>query len=183
MSIPDGLPAVSVDPVLASQVVDNLLENVAVIRRPRSACASAATRRRVVRLRVEDGGQGVPPMRCRTSSRSSTACRTRREAGRQGTGLGLALVKGMAEAMGGSVSASRCELGGLAVDVRLPVAVAPPPDDGAIVTERRASILLVEDDEERDERLPPTWRHMAMASEPRRTARRRWCSGSCAGRI
>jgi signal transduction histidine kinase len=49
---------------------------------------------------------------------------TRRGSARQGTGLGLAVAKGMAEAMGGSVAASRSALGGLALDVRLPTASA-----------------------------------------------------------
>jgi two-component system, OmpR family, sensor histidine kinase KdpD len=52
----------------------------------------------------------------------------RRGSARQGTGLGLAVVKGMAEAMGGSVAAVRSELGGLAIDLRLPAA-APPHDE------------------------------------------------------
>jgi signal transduction histidine kinase len=55
----------------------------------------------------------------------------RRGSARKGTGLGLAVVKGMAEAMGGSVAASSSEFGGLAIDVRLPIAVEPPPDHEA----------------------------------------------------
>jgi two-component system sensor histidine kinase BaeS len=39
---------------------------------------------------------------------------------RGGFGLGLAVVRGLVEAMGGSVEAARSELGGLAVTVTLP---------------------------------------------------------------
>jgi two-component system sensor histidine kinase BaeS len=50
----------------------------------------------------------------------------RRGAARQGSGLGLALARGLAEVMGGSAIASKSELGGLAIDICLPVAAAPP---------------------------------------------------------
>jgi hypothetical protein len=38
-----------------------------------------------------------------------------------GSGIGLAVVRGLAEAMGGSARAERSPLGGLAVTVRLPI--------------------------------------------------------------
>jgi signal transduction histidine kinase len=41
---------------------------------------------------------------------------------RSGTGIGLAVVRGLVEAMGGRVAARRSELGGLAIDIDLPVA-------------------------------------------------------------
>jgi len=43
---------------------------------------------------------------------------------RRGSGIGLAIVRGLAEAMGGTVTAERSALGGLAVVVDLP-ATAP----------------------------------------------------------
>jgi signal transduction histidine kinase len=45
---------------------------------------------------------------------------------RSGTGIGLAVVRGLVEAMGGQVAARRSQLGGLAVDLDLPVAAAFP---------------------------------------------------------
>ena len=47
---------------------------------------------------------------------------------RSGTGIGLAVVRGLVEAMGGRVAARRSDLGGLAIDLDLPVgrAVEPP---------------------------------------------------------
>jgi K+-sensing histidine kinase KdpD len=45
----------------------------------------------------------------------------------RGSGLGLAVVRGFVEAMGGRVSAHPGDLGGLAVDVVLQAAVSPAP--------------------------------------------------------
>ena len=44
---------------------------------------------------------------------------------RSGTGIGLAVVRGLVEAMGGRVAARRSELGGLALELDLPVALVP----------------------------------------------------------
>lgn len=129
VAIPDDLPPIAVDPVLASQVFDNLLENVAR-HAPLDAQVrvSATAEGHVVTVRVEDGGPGVPPEAISHIFEKFYRVPAKRESARQGTGLGLAVVKGMTEAMGGSVAASRSELGGLAIDVRLPIAAALPPD-------------------------------------------------------
>ena len=88
----------------------------------------------------------------------------RGEGSRRGLGIGLSVVRGMVEAMGGSVRAETSELGGLAVRLVLPTAPAPPLDrnraaapaaSGATAApghdrrarRRRAHLLLVEDDE------------------------------------
>ena len=49
---------------------------------------------------------------------------------RSGTGIGLAVVRGLVEAMGGRVAARRSELGGLAIDLDL-VARRRPRDGNA----------------------------------------------------
>ena len=125
--LPDDLPAVAVDPVLANQVIDNLLENVAR-HTPADARVriSAAPDGDAVRLRVEDGGPGVPADALAHLFEKFYRVPARRGSARQGTGLGLAVVKGLAEAMGGSVSAGASELGGLAIDVRLRIAGESP---------------------------------------------------------
>jgi signal transduction histidine kinase len=48
------------------------------------------------------------------------------EGSRRGLGIGLGVVRGLAEAMGGEAVAGRSELGGLAVDVFLRAAPEPP---------------------------------------------------------
>jgi two-component system sensor histidine kinase KdpD len=129
LEIPDDLPPVAVDPVLVSQVLDNLLENVArhtTVDAPLRLTATADPQ--AVTVRVEDGGPGVPSEAMPHIFEKFYRVPTRRGVTRHGTGLGLAVVKGMAEAMGGTVVASRSKLGGLAIDLRLPIAVAPLPD-------------------------------------------------------
>lgn len=127
VAIPDDLPLVAVDPVLGNQVLDNLLEN-ASRHTPSDALLriSAVRVAEAVRLRVEDAGPGVPPEAMSHLFEKFYRVPARRGPARQGTGLGLAMVKGLVEAMGGSVAASRSSLGGLAIDVWLPLAAAPP---------------------------------------------------------
>jgi two-component system sensor histidine kinase KdpD len=132
LEIPDDLPPIVVDPVLIGQVLDNLLENVAR-HTPGDARVrvAASTEAQWVTLRVEDSGAGVPPEAMPHLFEKFYRVPARRGPARQGTGLGLAVVKGMAEAMGATVAASRGELGGLAIDVRLPVSGAPDDEPPA----------------------------------------------------
>ena len=51
---------------------------------------------------------------------------------RPGTGIGLAVVRGLTEAMGGTVGARRSQLGGLAIDVDLPAAPHPEPEPSTV---------------------------------------------------
>ncbi|MEX1072352.1 MAG: DUF4118 domain-containing protein [Chloroflexota bacterium] len=127
VAIPDDLPAVVVDPVLASQVLDNLIENVTRHTEPGARLAISADRDGdTIRIRVEDDGGGVPLEAIGHIFEKFYRVPARREQARQGTGLGLAMVKGLVEAMGGSVAASRSDLGGLAIDLWLPIADEPP---------------------------------------------------------
>ena len=119
-------PAVLVDPVFIDQIVANLLENAAKYV-PEGARVRIGPPRRLdgrVRLTVEDSGHGVPaealPRLFEKFYRVKSATKSR-----PGTGVGLAVVRGLTEAMGGSVQARPSELGGLAIDVDLPAAPAP----------------------------------------------------------
>lgn len=122
-----GLPPVRADAVHFDEVLTNLLENaakyapLAPIRVAASACADGR-----IRVRVEDGGSGVPPeTENRLFEKFYRVPRTG-EGSRRGLGIGLGVVRGLTEAMGGEVSAGRSELGGLAVDVFLRAAPEPP---------------------------------------------------------
>jgi two-component system sensor histidine kinase KdpD len=121
------LPPVEVDAVFIDQVLTNLLENAARHAQPGTpvrVCAEELTEGRV-RLTVEDGGPGVPPESIeRLFQKFSRVPRTG-EGSRRGSGLGLAVVRGLVEAMGGGVTARRSELGGLAVDVDLHAVPVP----------------------------------------------------------
>jgi two-component system sensor histidine kinase KdpD len=130
VEIPEELPPVVVDPVLVSQVLDNLLENVAR-HTPDDAPVRilASADRGWVTVRVEDGGPGVSPDALPHIFEKFYRVPSRRGTARQGTGLGLAVVKGMAEAVGGAVAAGRSELGGLAIDVKLPASTTGPDEE------------------------------------------------------
>ena len=68
---------------------------------------------------------------------------------RRGLGIGLSVVKGMVEAMGGHVSAGRSQLGGLAVTLDLPAASGPPEEPPLVKADHHpagAALLIVEDD-------------------------------------
>jgi two-component system, OmpR family, sensor histidine kinase KdpD len=127
--VPAGI-VVRADPVLLEQALANLLDNA---RRHGGRDARVRVRASLgatgfVPITVEDSGPGVPdvalPRLFDKFYRAETG-RAGGRSGRSGTGIGLAVVRGFVEAMGGRVSARRSELGGLAVDVQLPA--APPP--------------------------------------------------------
>jgi two-component system sensor histidine kinase KdpD len=121
-------PPVDADPVLLDQVLANLLENAAKYAAPEARIRVAATLHdhRSVCLTVEDSGPGVPDAELGRLFEKFYRVPGRAGGSRVGTGVGLAVVRGLTEAMGGSVTARRSELGGLAIDVLLPVAESPP---------------------------------------------------------
>lgn len=117
---------VLVDPVFLDEALTNLLDNALKFTSPGAAIRIAAERvgEGEVRLIVEDGGPGVSEGlldRLFEPFYRAPAAGT----ARPGTGIGLAVVRGLVRAMGGSVHASRSELGGLAVTLTLPIATLP----------------------------------------------------------
>ena len=119
-------PAVEVDPVLLDEAFTNVVENV--LRHTDAAAPLRITAHELdapaVRLTVEDGGRGVPKEALDLLfDRFYRA--PARYAARDGTGIGLTVVRGLVEAMGGSVVARESELGGLAIDMDLPRATVP----------------------------------------------------------
>jgi two-component system sensor histidine kinase KdpD len=125
----EAAPPVEADPVLLDQVLANLLENAAKYAAPEARVRVAATvlDDGPVRLTVEDSGPGVPEAELGRLFEKFYRVPGRAGGSRAGTGVGLAVVRGLTEAMGGSVTARRSELGGLAIDVLLPAAESPPP--------------------------------------------------------
>ncbi|HEV8489481.1 MAG TPA: ATP-binding protein [Candidatus Limnocylindrales bacterium] len=120
-------PAVRADPVLLDEALANIVDN-AVRHTPAGTtiCLSAAELpdEPFVRLTVEDSGPGVADESLdRLFEKFYRAADRGRGSG--GTGIGLAVVRGLAGAMDGRVTARRSELGGLAIDLDLPVARVP----------------------------------------------------------
>jgi signal transduction histidine kinase len=111
----DALPPVDGDPVQLRQVFVNLLENAVFAASPAGAVAvRGRADGAVVAVDVEDTGPGVDPA---TRRRLFEPLITTKE---RGIGLGLALVKRIAERHGGSVSYSDRVEGGARFTVRLP---------------------------------------------------------------
>ena len=126
LDVPEDLPPVLVDDVFLDAILANLIDNARKYSPAGAPIRVAACRADGgVRLQVEDGGPGVGdevlPRIFDKFYRGPSAPGTGR-----GSGIGLAIVRGLTEAMGGRVSAGPSVLGGLAVRLDLPAA-APVP--------------------------------------------------------
>ena len=125
--VPPDLPPVVVDEVFIGQVLANTLDNAAKYSPPDAPIrvSARATGERVIVV-VEDGGPGVPPEGLPRLFEKFYRVPRKGEGSRRGTGIGLAVVRGLVEAMGGHVEARRSELGGLAIELDLPIAATRP---------------------------------------------------------
>lgn len=126
---------VMVDPIFLDEAVTNALENAIKYTRADTRLRLTARplpERAFVRLTIEDAGQGVPEEHLPHLFDKFYRVPGAQRSSRSGVGIGLAVVRGLTEAMGGSVTARRSELGGLAIDLDLPVdAVSADPVSGA----------------------------------------------------
>jgi two-component system sensor histidine kinase KdpD len=124
VDIPDSLPAVRVDPGILERVIVNLAGNAlrySPAGSPPLLTASVLGDR--VELRVIDRGPGIPaqdrdrmfvPFQRLGDTDNTT-----------GVGLGLALSRGLAEAMGGRLEPEETPGGGLTMALSLPAVVEP----------------------------------------------------------
>ncbi len=119
--VPDGLPLVRTDPGLLERVLANLFANAMAYSPPgRPPTLRACQHDRSVFLDIVDHGPGVPDA---FKSRMFEPFERLDERGSgTGVGLGLAVVKGFLDAMGGSVAAQDTPGGGLTIRVTLPAA-------------------------------------------------------------
>jgi two-component system sensor histidine kinase KdpD len=120
-------PPVDVDPVFLGEAVINAVENAIKYTPPGTLLRVVArdTGDGFVRLTIEDAGAGVPDEALERLFEKFYRVPGGPRGSRAGTGIGLAVVQGLITAMGGRASARRSELGGLAIDLDLPVASVP----------------------------------------------------------
>jgi two-component system, OmpR family, sensor histidine kinase KdpD len=116
-------PPVDVDPVFLGEAVTNAVENAIKYTPPGTPIRLTATDGGdgFVRLSVEDAGPGVPDEALDRLFDKFYRVPGGRRGSRAGTGIGLAVVQGLVAAMGGRASARRSDLGGLAIDLDLPI--------------------------------------------------------------
>jgi len=112
LSIPEDLPAVSADPGLLERVLVNLISNAIRYSPPgKPSLVTASEHGGRVELRVIDHGPGIPEVEWdnvfmpfqRSGDHDNTT----------GVGLGLALARGLTEAMGGALFPEQTPGGGL----------------------------------------------------------------------
>ncbi|MFD5103326.1 ATP-binding protein [Streptomyces albidochromogenes] len=126
LDIPETLPMVAVDRGLLERAVANIVENAVKYSpggTPVSVAASALGAR--VELRVADRGPGVPD---EEKDRIFEPFQRYGDAPRgAGVGLGLAVARGFAEAMGGTLTAEDTPGGGMTMVLTLRAAPGHPP--------------------------------------------------------
>lgn len=130
IQIAEDLPEVQADAALLERVLVNLLSNALKYSNPdEPPLITASQHGGMVHVQVIDRGPGISP-----EDRERLFLPFQRqgdEGNPPGIGLGLALSRGLAEAMGGAITPENTPGGGLTMDLVLPCAAEadPIPDD------------------------------------------------------
>ncbi|MFJ7150895.1 ATP-binding protein [Streptomyces sp. NPDC100445] len=143
LDVPETLPMVAVDPGLLERSVANLVENaVKYSPRGRRVLVAASALADRVEVRVVDRGPGVPD---EAKDRIFEPFQRYGDAPRgAGVGLGLAVARGFAEAMGGTLDAEDTPGGGLTMVLTLRAAGLRPgtaADAGTDIAEPERQVL------------------------------------------
>jgi signal transduction histidine kinase len=123
----NGAPSIEVDGALVERAIANLLSN-ALEHTPAGGSVTLAVRRRdsVLALDVRDSGDGIdaadlPRVWDRFFRAERSRPRPRQAAGSDGVGLGLAIVRGIVEAHGGSVGVQSAPARGSTFTLEFPL--------------------------------------------------------------
>jgi two-component system sensor histidine kinase KdpD len=135
--LPAGLPEVMADPALMERVIVNLARNALRYSPPGTPpLLTARARGGWVELRVIDRGPGIP--RTERDRAFLPFQRLGDTSTSPGVGLGLALSRGLTEAMGGTLDPHETPGGGLTMVISLPAAEEKGTDGCYRVHRRRA---------------------------------------------
>jgi signal transduction histidine kinase len=113
-----GLPLLHADPLRLRQALDNLVSNALVHAAGGEIVVRASLKDGTFLLAVEDHGPGIP---VEEQERIFDAG-VRLDKGRAGSGLGLAVVRAIAEAHGGTLTVESTPGRGAMFSLRLPLA-------------------------------------------------------------
>src|SRR4051812_311688 len=124
-------PLIRVDEVLFDAIVSNVLENVADHTPPTTPVriGVAAVDAERVRITIEDAGPGVASGEIGHVFDKFQRAGQPGERARRGMGIGLSIVRGMTDVLGGATTARASDLGGLAIDIDLPAVSTPTEPD------------------------------------------------------
>jgi two-component system sensor histidine kinase KdpD len=126
ISVPPDLPEVLADPGLLERILVNLVANALRFNPPgHPVLVSASALGDTVEIRVVDSGPGIP-----AADRERVFQAFQRlgdHDNHNGVGLGLAVARGLAEAMGGSLTPEDTPGGGLTMVLAMPCAPMPAP--------------------------------------------------------
>lgn len=161
VAAPSGPMWVEADPVRLEQMIDNLLSNAIKFTPARGRITLEARRAAdEVLLSVRDTGIGIPPQMLRTVFELFAQTDRGLDRSLGGLGIGLTLVKTLAELHGGTVEASSDGEGkGARFLIRLPAAQGDAAARGAVRSrhgeraERPRRVLIIEDNRDMAESL------------------------------
>jgi two-component system sensor histidine kinase KdpD len=119
VDIPDDLPAVLVDPVRLDQVLTNLLDNARRYADDKPVTVQGRAVDGRVELRVVDHGPGIPEAERERVFDQFYRLRRNGRTPPDGTGMGLAISRGIVEALGGTIRVEGTPGGGATFVVSL----------------------------------------------------------------
>jgi two-component system sensor histidine kinase KdpD len=135
--IPDDLPYLHADPGLLERIIVNLVANALRFSPPaQPPLVTASTLRDTIEIRIIDHGPGIP--RDRWDDVFLPFQRLGDRDNHTGVGLGLALSRGLTEAMGGTLNPEETPGGGLTMTLALPTRNSHDPHPGRTAGPRGA---------------------------------------------